>query len=165
MASPLIDKLIPFRKLPIRVEDTVKIEAPADIVWAVTENIEQWSEWTPTVTEARRLDDRPFGPGSVVRLKQPGQPESDWTVIQYVGEESFSWKTERRGLRMTATHQLTRKNSETWNTLTAEASGILAIVLWPLLRFAIRHALRQENRGLKKRCETLHAADGKVKQV
>ena len=59
------------------LDDTIHIEAPADVVWAVTEDIERWPEWTPTVTSARRLDGGPFGLGSRFRIKQPAQPESD----------------------------------------------------------------------------------------
>lgn len=139
------------------IEDTIHIEAPSDVVWAMTEDIERWPEWTPTVTAARRLDEDPFGLGSVARIKQPAQPPADWTVTEYAREERFTWETQRRGLRMTASHQVRGDASEgTSNTLRVEASG--AVVLWPVLRMAIRHALRKENRSLKARCEAFSAS-------
>lgn len=140
------------------IEDTIHIEAPSDVVWAVTEDIERWPEWTPTVTAARRLDDGPFGLGSIARIKQPGQPASDWTVTEYVAGDRFTWETRRTGLRMAASHRVQRDGSGTSNTLRIEASGVLAVVLWPVLRAAIRRALMQENRGLKARCETVSAS-------
>ncbi len=140
------------------IEETIHIEAPPEVVWAVTEDVERWPEWTPTVTAARRLDGGPFGLGSVARIKQPGQPESDWTVTEYVHGERFTWETRRTGLRMAASHRVRGEAAGTSNTLRIEASGIVAVVLWPVLRAAIRRALMQENRGLKARCEALSAS-------
>jgi len=140
------------------IEDTIHIEAPTDVVWAVTEDIERWPEWTPTVTAARRLDDGPFGLGRVARIKQPGQPASDWTVTEYVRGERFTWETRRPGLRMAASHRVRGDASGTSNTLRVEASGVVAVLLWPVFRVAIRRALVKENRGLKARCEALSAS-------
>lgn len=135
------------------LEDTIHIEAPTEVVWAVTEDIERWPEWTPTVTAARRLDDGPFGIGSRVRIKQPAQPESEWTVTEYVRGERFTWQSRRRGLRMAASHRIWKDESGTFNTLRIEASGIVTALFWPVLRVAVRRALVAENRGLKARCE------------
>lgn len=135
------------------LEDTIHIEAPADVVWAVTEDIERWPEWTPTVTAAHRLDDGPLGIGSRVRIKQPVQPESDWTVTEYVHGHRFAWTTRRSGLRMTASHEVCRHEPGAANVLRVDVSGVAAVALWPVLRIAIRHALAQENRSLKARCE------------
>lgn len=140
------------------IEDTIHILAPTEVVWAVTEDIERWPEWTPTVTAARRLDEGSFGLGSVARIKQPAQPASDWTVTAYEREERFTWETRRLGLRMAASHQVHGDASGTSNTLRIEASGVVAVVLWPVLRIAIRRALKKENRGLKARCETFSAS-------
>lgn len=139
------------------IENTIHIEAPPDVVWAVTVDIDRWPEWTPTVTAARRLDEGPFGVGSVARIEQPGQPASDWTVTEHVREERFTWETRRRGLRMVASHQVRGEGSGTSNTLRLRASGWVAVVLWPVLRLAVRRALIQENQGLKTRCEARSA--------
>lgn len=45
------------------VEDTIHIEAPPDVVWRVTEAIERWLEWTPTVTSVVRVGQGPLVPG------------------------------------------------------------------------------------------------------
>ena len=34
-------------------------------------DVERWSEWTSTVTPAKRLDDGPLGVGSQARIEQP----------------------------------------------------------------------------------------------
>ena len=135
------------------VENVIHIKATPDAVWAVTDDLERWPAWTPTVTDVRRLDDGPFGFGSSARIKQPGQPEAAWTVTAYVSGERFTWETRRAGLRMVATHAVAPKGGGTSNRLRVEASGVVAVLLWPVLRFAIQRALAEENRGLKAHCE------------
>jgi uncharacterized membrane protein len=137
------------------IENATYIEASTEIVWEITEDVERWPEWTPTVTAVRKLSEEPFGRGSVVRIKQPGQPESEWTVTEYIYQDRFSWKTKRMGLHMTASHKVRKRDGGTLNNLRLEASGFVALLLWPVLYFAIRKALKEENHGLKTRCESM----------
>jgi uncharacterized membrane protein len=137
------------------VEHAVHIAAPSELVWRVTVDVEQWPTWTPTVTAVRRVDGGPFGLGSRCLLRQPGQPEAEWVVTQWEPGRRFAWTTTRRGLRMTGTHEITAEGAGTRNTLRVEASGILMVLLWPLLRLATPRALRDENAGLKAHCERL----------
>lgn len=138
----------------MKIESSIHIDAPLEVVWAVTEDIERWPEWTPTVESVERVGQRPFGLGSEVLIKQPAQPESVWSVIDYVPRERFSWETRRTGLRMIGTHELTRAGSGTTNRLQLEVSGFVGILLWSILYPATRWALAQENQALKRRCET-----------
>ena len=101
----------------------------------------------------RRRDDGPFGVGSRARLRQPGQPEAVWEVTAFVPGERFTWRTERAGLQMTATHELRPEGEGTTNTLRVAASGWMTVLIGPLLRFLMRRALAAENAGLKARCE------------
>ena len=135
------------------IEDTIYIEAPPNVVWSITEDVERWPEWTPTITSVIRLDDGPFGLGSAARVKQPGQPESEWTVTEFVPGERFVWETRRPGLHMRASHEMKAERAGTANLLRVEATGVMAVLLWPVLRLAVPWALLQENRGLKARCE------------
>jgi hypothetical protein len=137
----------------LRVSDTVRIDARADVVWAVTVDVERWPEWLPTVTSVTRLDDGPLQRGSVARLEQPMQPPGLWVVTAFEANRIFAWESRRRGLRFVATHVLLPDGSATMNTLTVEASGVLAVLLWPLLRAALRRAVTAENRAFKQRCE------------
>lgn len=153
-----MNKLKLFRTSSITIEETVYIDVPANIVWNITVDINRWKEWNPSITAARRLDVGPLGRGSVARIKQPLQPESDWTVTEYVHEERFTWETRRTGLRMAATHYVQGNESGTLSILRLQASGIRAVLLWPVLRVAIRHALKEENRALKAWCEAFPAS-------
>jgi hypothetical protein len=134
-------------------EHTAHIEAPPAVVWGVTADVERWPEWTPTVTSVKRLSDDPFGLGSIARIKQPGQGESDWVVTRFDPGRCFAWETTRPALRMVATHDISADRGGTKNALRVEAHGALAVLLWPVLRLALRRALSQENHGLKKHCE------------
>ena len=141
------------------VTDEIYIEARPDVVWAVTEDIERWPEWTPTVTSVVRDDVGRFGLGSAARVKQPGQPESEWTVSEFVRGQRFAWETRRPGVRIKASHDMDADGAGTTNVLRLEMTGIAAVLLWPVLRSAVRWALSQENRGLKARCEAISASD------
>ena len=138
----------------LRVEHAIHIDASPDVVWEVTRDVERWPEWTPTVTSVRRVDGGPFGLGSVAWIKQPLQPESEWEVIEFTAGRRFAWTTRRRGLTMTGTHDIAPEGGGTRNTLGVDAAGLIAALLWPVLRLAMRRALADENRGLKARCES-----------
>jgi uncharacterized membrane protein len=140
------------------IEDTIQINAAPDVVWRVTADVERWPEWTPTVTSVELLGGGPIGPGSVARIKQPAQPESEWRVTVFEPGRRFAWETQRRGLRMVGWHEFEPAGAGTTNTLRVEAEGALAVLLWPVLRLAMRRALADENRGLKQRCEAEVAA-------
>jgi carbon monoxide dehydrogenase subunit G len=139
----------------MKVEHTIHIEASPDVVWSVTLDVEKWPEWTPTVTSVERVDNGPFGLGSGVRIKQPLQAEAEWVVSVFQAGRRFSWETRRAGLHMKATHEISSEGGGTTNVLRVEAAGLLARLLWPLLRLAVRRALAIENRGLKARCEMI----------
>lgn len=137
----------------MKVTDAIHINAPPDLVWRVTLDVERWPEWTPTVTSVELLGGRELGLGSVARIKQPLQPESEWVVTEFRAGRGFAWATRRKGLHMTGTHELAADGAGTRNVLSIEATGPLAVMLGPLLRWATRRALADENRGLKARCE------------
>jgi uncharacterized membrane protein len=143
----------------MRVDDQIYIEAPTDVVWAVTADVERWPEWTPTVTSVKRVGGGRFGLGSVARVKQPAQAEAAWTVTAFEPGRRFVWESRRAGVWFVGSHEMTPEGTGTRNALAVEAGGLLAVLLWPLLRPAMRRALSQENRGLKAHCEA-HAASG-----
>lgn len=139
----------------MKVTDAIGIGAPPAIVWQVTQDVERWPEWTPTVTAVRLPGGGPLRLGSVARIKQPLQPESEWVVTEFAPPQGFAWETRRLGLRMKGSHDVAAVPGGTRSTLAVEATGVLAFVLWPLLRPAMKNAIATENRGLKARCEKM----------
>ena len=139
----------------MKLENVIHIDAPQQVVWTVTEDIERWPEWTPSVESVKRIDQAQFDVGSTALIKQPGLPEAKWFVTALTRGERFTWESRIRGIRMIATHEITAAGSGTQSVLRVEMSGLVALLLWPLIRFPARRLLEQENVGLKDRCEAV----------
>jgi uncharacterized membrane protein len=137
------------------VTDSIMIAAPLAVVWQITQDVERWPEWTPTVTAVRLTSGGPLRLGSVALIKQPLQPESKWVVTEFAAPQRFAWETRRTGLRMKGVHDLATLPGGTRSTLEVEATGLLARLLWPLLRPAMKQAIATENRGLKAHSEQI----------
>lgn len=142
----------------MQITDTIHIDASPELVWAVTEDVERWPEWTPTVTSVKLVSNPPIGPGSIARLKQPMQQEAEWIVTDFVPGRRFAWQTTRKGMQMTGIHEISPDGCGTRNVLRVEASGIFALLFWPMLRPVMRKSIADENRGLKARCEQVSSA-------
>ncbi|MFO0912734.1 MAG: SRPBCC family protein [Pirellulales bacterium] len=141
-----------------KVEDSIQINAPVDLVWQVTLDVVNWPTWTPTVTRADRLDDGPFGLGSQTRLEQPGLPPAVWTVTAVEPYRRFAWRASVRGMHMTGIHQMEpRGDHATMSVLTLQMEGWFGQLLWPWIASRIGASLQQENAGLKRHCEHLRA--------
>ena len=137
----------------MKIDHIIDINASPEAVWAVTEDVERWPEWTPTIESVRRVNQGPFDVGSTAWIKQPGMPESEWTVTALTKGERFTWEAWIRGMRIVATHEIVASEDGTQNKLTIEVTGLVARILWPLMRRSTRKLLEQENMGLKVRCE------------
>ena len=136
------------------LENTKIIHAAREVVWTITRDIENWPTWTPTVHEVTRLDDGQFGLGSVAQLKQPGLPVAEWRVTEFRDGYGFTWETHVRGMHLSATHAIRDVESGVESTLRLGFQGVVAFILWPLIRSSARNSLELENAGLKRQCES-----------
>lgn len=137
----------------MQVENLILIDAPKSIVWKTSIDVKNWPRWSPTCDSIQRLEDGPFEVGSRAQIKQPGLPEAVWVVTSLQSEESFTWETKVRGMRMIATHELAAAQEGTESLLRLEVKGVVARLLWPLIRVSIKRSLERENAGLKAECE------------
>ena len=139
----------------VQLEHVVTINAPPEVVWNVTEDVERWPKWTPTVESVKRIDGAPFDTGSTALIKQPGLPEVKWEVTELTRGTTFTWTTRIRGMHMSASHEIMPDPAGTQSRLRLDVTGFVAVLLWPLIHGSARRALSRENLGLKNWCEQL----------
>ncbi len=125
------------------------IDAPVDVLWSLTADVQRWPDLTPTMTRVTRLDDGPLRVGSRARIKQPGQAEAVWTVTELTEGRGFSWQTRLLGLTMIGSHRLAPVGDGCRNTLGIEVHGRGAGMFWLVFGALMRRAVRTENRGFR----------------
>lgn len=135
------------------IENAKAINAAPERVWHITQDIERWPEWTPTVSSLTRLDEGPLRVGSVARIKQPGLPECEWRVTALTPGAAFTWESRVYGISMAATHEVIAHGSGTTSVLRIRMHGTPVTLLWPLVYLSVQHSLERENTALKARCE------------
>jgi hypothetical protein len=136
------------------IQDSVSINAPLDVVWDVTVDVDSWHEWSPTVTSIKRIEPGEFGMDKSAVVKQPQMPELIWRVTQYIPLTEFTWTTQMPGLSMTGSHLISREGDATISVLTLNMTGILSVIAAIGLRARAVKTLKVENAGLKTRCES-----------
>lgn len=137
----------------MQIDHSVEIKASPDAVWAVITDVERWPEWTPTMESVRRLEDGPLQLGSSARIKQPQMPEAVWRVTAFTPGRQFTWETQFRGMRMIGSHELVESPAGCASRLRLEVSGLLAWLLWPLVRRNASRAMETENSRLREGCQ------------
>src|SRR5580700_6040354 len=86
---------------------TIDIDARAEHVWEVFQDIERWPEWNPTVTSLERLDTGPLTVGSRARIRQPKLRPAVWQVTELdANGRSFTWSTRSPAVQVTGGHRV-----------------------------------------------------------
>ena len=136
------------------IERVIDVAAPPDRVWAAMSDVERWPEWTASVMRVERLDSRPFGVGSQVRILQPRFPAVVWTVTALEPGRSFEWRAATPRLLSVGVHRVDAAGDHTSRvTLSLTWSGPLAPVIRLLFGNLSRRYVEMEAQGLKRRCE------------
>jgi uncharacterized membrane protein len=134
-------------------EVAVEIAAPADKIWTVLRDVEHWSDWSPTIDEITRPDDKPFDVGSKALVKQPKMQPLTWEVTELDEGRSFVWKTTMMGVSMVAGHYIEDANGGSSVRLTLDMTGGLAPLFNALGGKRARHYVDLEGSSLKAWCE------------
>src|SRR5581483_197786 len=134
---------------------TVDIEAPPNRVWMVLSDLEHWSQWTPSISSIRRLDDGPLAAGSRAIVRQPKLLPARWQVTKVEEGRGFTWIAVVPGVLVTASHYIEVNGSGSRVTLSLDFSGILGPIVARLTRGLNARYLALEAQGLKKHTETL----------
>ena len=135
-------------------EHTIHIEAGIDAVWDVLVDVERWSEWTPTMTWIRPVEDGPLEEGSVLNIKQPRLRPTAWTITAIEPKRSFTWRSSGAGVATEADHEVTSTPDGSSLTLRVRQSGWLSGLSGLVGGRAVQRTLETEAAGLKARCET-----------
>jgi uncharacterized membrane protein len=131
----------------------VDIVAPVATVWAVTRDIEQWPNWSPTMESIRREDAGPIRPGSRARVEQPKLRPATWIVDVADENWNFTWHTKGPGYAVTAVHRLAESAHGCKVDLELHMTGVLSGLIWTLTGKTACRYLDEEAEALKCRCE------------
>ncbi|KAB2345614.1 SRPBCC family protein [Actinomadura rudentiformis] len=135
-------------------EVTVEINAPAETVWRLLEDVERWPEWTASIDRVERLTQGPFGEGSKARVHQPKLPAAVWTVTDFDPGRSFTWAARTPGLTTVASHDVTTHADGTVSVrLVLDQTGPLAFLVALLAGARSRRYVAMEAAGLKRKAE------------
>ena len=135
------------------MESSVLINAPAAEVFDRYIEVENWPQWTETMTTVQRLEPGKLAIGSRVRIKQPKLREMVWQVTDFQPGRSFTWVARSPGLVTTARHVVIPRDDAAMVHLSVEQSGPLGIPAGLLTKRLTDKYLAIESAGLKKLCE------------
>lgn len=144
----------------MRYEKAVEVDAPAARVWEVLNDVEHWSDWSPTIEQITRLDDGAFTTGSTARVKQPKMRPMNWEVTEDAPGRSFVWATRTSGCTLTAGHYISGDDGRVGVRLTFEIAGALSPLLSVLAGSRIRRYVDLEGESLKRHCESRYSEAG-----
>jgi uncharacterized membrane protein len=146
----------------VEYERTIRIQAPADVVWQVMTDVERWHTWTASITSIEITEPgaappgSPLGLGGAATVRQPGFPKATWTVTDWLPGRSFTWESPAPGLRSVGVHSVEPVGDGTSTaTLTIRQTGPLAPLMGLLFGRRSRRYVDLEAAGLKARSEEL----------
>ena len=132
---------------------SVDIDAPPERVWAVMVDVTRWPEWTPSVTQIRRLDAGPLAVGARARIHQPRLLPAVWEVSDFLEGRRFTWVTSSPGVRVSASHVIEPTTDGSRVVLSLHFSGFLGRFIASWTSKLNSRYLALEADGIKKRSE------------
>lgn len=134
-------------------ERDVHIDAPADRVWQVLADVEQWPTWTTSMEKVRLRGAPPAGPGAIVDIKQPKLAASTWRITDWQPGAGFAWTSGTLGMRSTAYHTIESCAEGCVVRLRLTIDGWMAGIATHLFGRLIGKYMEAEANGLRARCE------------
>jgi hypothetical protein len=131
----------------------VDIEAPLERVWQVMIDIDQWHEWTDSISSVKRLNNGPFAEGTLVLIKQPKFPPALWKITEIVPLKSFTWTSVGPGMHAVASHRIETVDRKTRVTLSMDYQGFLGAAFGRMTGGITERYMAMEAAGLRKRVE------------
>jgi uncharacterized membrane protein len=142
-------------------EDSVEIDATAQLVWEVFSDVERWPEWTASVTSLIGLDGPALAVGRRFAIKQPGMQKLVWRATEIDPGSSWTWVQRSPGVLVSARHDvIARPGGRTLVRQQLDQRGVLGAFVGRLMVKKTKRFLELEARGLKARSEQLSRANG-----
>jgi uncharacterized membrane protein len=142
-------------------EDSVEIDAPAQLVWEVFSDVQRWPEWTASVTSLVGKDGANLAVGKRFSIKQPGMSKLVWKVTELDHGSSWTWVQRSPGVLVTARHWVTgQPGGRTLVRQRLEQRGVLGALVGRMMIKKTKRFLELEAQGLKARSEELSRANG-----
>jgi uncharacterized membrane protein len=143
------------------VDESIEIDAPAQLVWEVFSDVERWPEWTASVTSLVARDGAGLAVGKRFAVKQPGMSTLQWKVTEIDPGSSWTWVQRSPGVRVSARHWVSAQpDGRTLVRQELDQRGVLGVLVGRLMAKKTVRFLQQEAQGLKARAEELNRADG-----
>jgi uncharacterized membrane protein len=143
-------------------EDSVEIDAPAQVVWQVFSHVERWPDWTASVTTLVARDGTGLAVGRRFAIKQPGMPKLVWKVTEFDDGSSWTWVQRSPGVHVSARHWvIPQPDGRTLVRQQLDQGGVLGALVGRLTAGKTKRFLEQEAHGLKARSEQLGRASGR----
>lgn len=143
-------------------ERSFRIAAPADVVWRVMSDVEQWHTWTASIRSIEITDPgaaeggEPLGLGGVATVHQPGFPKAEWTVSAWRPGRSFTWESPAPGVHTVGVHSVEPDgDAASTATLAIRQTGPLGAVMGVLFGRRTRRYVDLEAAGLTSRAEEM----------
>ena len=135
-------------------EATIVIDAPADVVWRVFSEVENWPAMTESVTSLRALDGAELEVGRRYEIKQPRLPKAKWVVKELTPGRSWSWTVAAPGNTTTGIHEVTDLgDGRTQVRQAIEQTGVIGAAIGKLMQKMTVRYLDMEGAGLKRLAE------------
>jgi uncharacterized membrane protein len=131
---------------------TLYVPAPVQRLQAAFVDIEDWPNWTPSITSVRRLDaGGPLAVGSRAEVRQPKLPRAVWTVTR-IAEGAMVWESTAPGVRTIGEHLAVPEGDGARLTLRLTQEGPLGWLIGRLYGGLTGRYLALEAEGFRRCC-------------
>ena len=132
------------------VERSIVIAVPPEQLWQAFSNLQGWLAWNPHMREVRLVQRDDLAPGSRARIVLKTGFRSHWEVTELTLGRSFTWASRLLpGLNLAFAHEVERAGGDVRAVLRIEATGPLAALASPALRFIYSRNLQRSLENLK----------------
>lgn len=139
--------------MPKHYQSSVLVHAPAERIWRVLSDVEQWQQWTASITRIEALSGDTFAPGARFRILQPRLKPAIWTITELQPGRRFTWESKQPGIRVVGDHLIETQPQGCKLSLSVTFAGPLGgLVGWLGGKLTQRY-IAMEAEGLKRRVE------------